>query len=201
MDQGKKSGRIPEDEAASQDEIVEAFEALSDNEQRRLYKYADSFALMYSYKLVGVFTGDDLFNEAFIRTFDGRRRWRKDSVDFFGHLYGVISSIANEWSNKKLEGKLHKVHQDKEGKNPIDNLASSGQKFEETLAAKEEIGRIEKYFEGDSQAQEVIDGWGSGWGGSEIKEVLGFNQTQYETIVKRIRRGVEKLKKEEDIHG
>ena len=196
-----KSGRIPEDEAATEEEIVEAFEALSESDLMRLSKYADLFALRYSYKLVGVFTGEDLFQEAVLRTFDGRRHWRKDSVGFFGHLYGVISSIANEWSNKNIEGKFHKVLQDKEGQNPIDNLASSSQKTEKSLAAKAEIGIIEKHFEGDSQALEVIDGWGSEWGGPEIKEVLGLNQTQYETIVKRIRRGVEKLKKEGEIHG
>ena len=41
MDQGGKSGRIPEAEAASEEEIVEAFKALSDNELRRLCKYAE----------------------------------------------------------------------------------------------------------------------------------------------------------------
>lgn len=59
-----------------------------------------------------------------------------------GHLVGAMKSIADEWSNKKLEGKLHKVRQEKEGQNPIDNLASSDPEIEENFAAKEEIERI-----------------------------------------------------------
>ena len=50
------------------------------------------------------------------------------------------------------------------------------------------VADIYEFFQGDAEAQLVMDGWSDGLSGTAIMETLEIDRTKYETIVRRIRR-------------
>lgn len=43
---------------------------------------------------------EDLVNEAFTRAYEGKRVWRPDRVDLFGHLWQTVRSLASHEAKK-----------------------------------------------------------------------------------------------------
>jgi hypothetical protein len=63
---------------------------------------------------------------------------------------------------------------------------------ERAAAVLEQFAKIEKKFTNDPEVALVLDGLASGMKGPEIQHDLQITETQYETIMTRLRRGVDR---------
>jgi hypothetical protein len=95
----KNSRRVPEEKAATSEEIEEAFNALSDVELVKLKKFA-AFRIRGIGRAALGRNGGDLLQEAFISLVTGDRRWNKEKVNMFGFLHGAVESISSHWGEK-----------------------------------------------------------------------------------------------------
>lgn len=184
--------RVPEEKAASAEEVRAAIEGLSVAQLVRFKRYAE-------WKIKGLGRRGlgrghvDLLQEAITSTLAGDRHWNK-TVDFSRHLLGAMSSIASNWAKKvdpaeaRLESEL--IHQNAEGKevNPLVSVPAPDPSPERQVSVKQQFEEIEKLLAGDQVAKEVFGGLRARMTGPEIQEALGISKTEFETTVKRIYR-------------
>ena len=191
----KDSRRIPEERAAAREEIVAAYEALTRLELLRLELFAK-----WRVRGLGRFAlgrgWDDLLGQAVADTYEGRRRWDKDAVDFTGHLVGAMRSISSHWRERfnpqepLLESDV--VHISHEGKisNPILEAVEPGEGAQRDLEVQEEVERLEAVIQQNSLAWLVLEGRRDGMSGPQICEALEITQNQYEAAMKWLRRNI-----------
>lgn len=95
----KLSRRVPEEKAASQDEIQTAIHSLTEAELLRLEKFA-RWRIRGLGRASGGRDWEDLLGETLTATLDDdHRRWNK-SVSFVQHLLGAMRSISTAWKKK-----------------------------------------------------------------------------------------------------
>lgn len=175
-------------------EVLAAIESLRPAELLRLKTYA-RFRMR---ALGGDAQGrnyEDLMSEALTATLAGTRRWNKEAVDLVGHLCGVIRSVSSHWAEHLAAGSeipWPEFAPEGGGSMPLD-LPSPQPDVVRQMSAAEEVKRIRDWFAGDPKVTAVLDAFDRGLRGPDIKELLGLTQTEYETIMKRLRRGVERL--------
>lgn len=130
--------------------------------------------------------GEALLFEALERTLDGRRRWNRRSVDFVGHLIGIMRSVA---SHEAMRQGLNVVALT----SSVVLIAPADQ--EDTLSAEEQIHRLRAHFveQDDELALRVLDELEIGSDGAAIREQLGLDQTRLESVIRRIRRAAVRL--------
>ncbi len=199
------SRRVPEEKAATPDEIRRAIEALTEAEAQRI----DRFAKNRARKLGHIGRALDLtevalLGEAVTSLLEGTRRWNRENVDLPGFLIGAMRSIANNMartydpiSEPVLQSDLTRSHGAEPGLTAFDTAASTGLNPEDTLlvaseqaSAEKFVAEIERLFVGDQDALDVLDGWRAEMTGPEIRQALGFGETQWNTTVRRIRRTI-----------
>lgn len=156
--------------------IEEAINQLADNEWLRLRRVGQILA-----SKTPIPDGESLLFEALERTLDGRRNWKREKVDFVGHLIGVMRSIS-----------YHAV--ERAGGRTV-ALTSSIELIglddpEQTLSAEEQIRKLRQHFQErlDQEALQVLDAMELGCDGPTIRAQMSIDQTRLETIVRRIRR-------------
>lgn len=196
----KPPRRIPEELAATREEIDRAIETLTGAQLLRLHKFA-------AWRIRGLGRAspwhevDELLNEAMASTLAGAenpgagRHWNK-KVDFVKHLIEAMRSVSDHQKRKfdeeeaQLDSELITVDPEGEESSPLDNARSDEPLADRAFFAKEEVTRIFKMFEGDDAAILVLQGWVEGMTGPEIMAALGLTRQQYEATVKRIRYAV-----------
>ena len=109
-----------------------------------------------------------------------------------------MRSISNAWFRAKqaptaqpsLASSL--TVEDDEGHiyNPVDSYAAPEPNTEELLVFRETVARIDDLLVGDEEARMILEGLRDGREPSGIRELWGFSQTQYDTIVIRMRRKI-----------
>ena len=197
---GKKTPRqVPEERAATPDEIRAAIDGLSKTDWYRLVKFAGYHIFLLGEK-AGDRRGDDLLNEAFSRLLRQSRNWDRSKVGFMGFLYGAMESIANSWLRKKespteapaLASSL--IVEDAEGKpnDPAEELPSAAPGAVEMLVYKETLDRIDALFTEDQEVRMFLAAVRDGYDPPGIRELWGFSQKQYNAIVVRVRRHIER---------
>jgi hypothetical protein len=189
------SRRVPEENAANKEEIVAAVEALTREERLRLKQDAQ-------WRIRGLGRAarrrdwEDLLQKAISDTYEGNRRWNKESVDFSRHLMGAMRSISSHWRDQFdpdeafLESEVIRVSPEGEQSNPMLNAASPAADPERALVAKEEVERIERIASRNSLAWLIMDGLSDGMTGPQIRETLEVSQNDYETAMKWLRRNI-----------
>ena len=75
----------------------------------------------------------------------------------------------------------------------MDHHAKTEVTPERQAAARDQLAALEHHFVDDAEATLVIGAWKDGMMGPEIKEILGWTQTDFETVARRIRRQVRAL--------
>ena len=197
---GKKPSRsVPENVAATREEVDLAVESLTTTQLVRLRKFA-----AWRIRGLGRATlgreANDLLGEALVSTLAGAegsgegRRWNK-VVDFVKHLTGAMRSISDHWRQQfderepHLESDLTTVDPEGNELSPLATIPSGDPPADRAFGAKEEIARILPMFKDDNEAILVLEGWVEGMTGSEIMD-LGFTKKQHEAAVKRIRYAV-----------
>ncbi|MDQ3365415.1 MAG: hypothetical protein M3680_08310 [Myxococcota bacterium] len=179
---------------ASQAEVEAAVGGLSDASAVRLGKVGDTFAR----KLVAVglgINGDDLLREAIKRTWAGRRHWKKNNVTFARHLIATMRSIASHAYAKVAGTCAVPALDDIDDADAMINgvvVAATEVDSRRRVAAKEQIDAIHAVFVADDEVLLVLDGLAEGAKGPEIQKDLGITATEYETIMLRMRRGIDR---------
>jgi hypothetical protein len=142
---------------------------------------------------------DDLLQEAIERTFrggattgPGARRWRK-GVSFVKHLDQSMRSIASHAREEFEGGKmLNASQEDPDGKTDGVVLLTRMTDPERLAAAREQLDIVDKKFAGDDLVGLVVEGLSTGMKGPEIQKDLGITETQFETTMTKLRRGVDR---------
>jgi DNA-directed RNA polymerase specialized sigma24 family protein len=175
------------------EEIKSRLQALSAADCVRLERIAAVFA--YG----GGWSASDLMQEAFVAALQ-RRRWRAD-LNTTVFLTGVMRSLAHSRHKQRRRSVLDRALADEDASsNELDRLAAEsdqdpGQALE---AEQEQLGLLDalmRLFADDEDVLHVITGRVGGATVAEIKIKLGMNQTQYESVCRRLLRGYQqKLK-------
>lgn len=195
------------DDAATPEDVRQAIGALSKVELYRILKAA-------KYCLPGSEYQDpeEIINEAIVRTMNAAsdekgRHWPKN-IPFIAYMIKTIQGLANDSRESSVQtrtdymeamatetasaeevlGRFEHHHVD---------VLTQALELEETSErqdrAKEIVSKIDAYFSVDSEVTWVIMGHKDELSVSEIRELSGMAQTQYETARKRFRRGLDKL--------
>lgn len=181
--------------AASAQEIWRAIESLTPEELLRIRAFAIWRIRGLGRKSNGK-DHEDLMQEAVTRTVAGDRRWNESSVSFVAHLLGAMRSISSHWARQLtaddpfLFSELDEMTPNGYIGNPVDLVPAEAAGPEAQLAIKQEVEAIEKLFVGDAAAARVIECVRRGLSGPKTQEATGYSKTEYETVMKRIRRRV-----------
>jgi hypothetical protein len=191
----KTSRRVPEEKAATREEIVAAVESLTRQERLRLEHFARGEVSSLGRAARGR-DWEELLREALYATYEGRRRWNKEAVDFTRHLIGAMWSISSHWraqfdpDEPFLESELISISSDGQTSSPLLNVPSPVANPERELAAKEEVERIELIASNNTFASVIVGGLRDRMTGPQIREELGISQKDYESAMKWLRRNV-----------
>jgi len=191
----KRPRRVPDEHAATPDEIRTALDALGEADFVRLEKAARYRVRGLGRRASGR-NHEDLLNEAIADTLDPeKRRWNRQ-VSFVTHLLGALRSIASHWKEQfdadepRLESEIVRTSEEGEPLSPLDLVASAAPGAERAVEARHELEQIEKIVAGDRVASDILGGMRAEMSPKEIREVLGLTVTEYETAMKRLRRHV-----------
>lgn len=187
---------VPEERAATPAEIEAAVNGLSQADWYRLRSCAERLEFLLQEKAMG----RDLLGEAFERLLRRSRKWDKTKVGLVTFLFSAMRSISNAW----FRGKQTPTEQpspassltveDEEGHttNPVDTYAAPEPSTDELLVFRETLARIDDLLAGDEEARMILEGFRDGLEPPGIRELWGFSQTQYDTIVIRMRRKIKR---------
>ena len=171
-------------------EVQAAIEALGDADWLRLRKAAAIYANRCNPRL----DSDELLDEAFSRTLLNDRKC-PEGLSMVVFLGGVMKSIVSkgELRRNKKDALSHidSSHclTDDEMSFAIPTACSPA----EELIAIETFEQALTLFENDEEASMVIMSKQDNMAPHEIQELMGINQTQYNTILRRISRKYSKL--------
>ena len=126
---------------------------------------------------------EEVLQEAITRVLEGRRPWPKGE-NLFAFLSGVMRSIVSERVDKAKRTPKNV---------PFDTLTdarSLGTSAEGEAFNGEVQTHLMAVFDGDDDAQVVVEGLFERMERSELVELLDDDSTRYETVRKRIRRKI-----------
>ena len=181
--------RQPTEGFASRKEAVEAIRALSPADQAKLMAVAKYFWKRRLFATRDCSEPEDLLQEAVLRTLRGRRRWRR-SVPIVKHLDRTMESLS---SHLVVKGEnVQVIGKSVEEVDPSGRQSTGGCLFtsvvEVQAAANDELQRIEALFSDDVEAFEVLRCRSERCSAAETRMRLGMTKTQYDSVLKRIRR-------------
>ncbi len=186
-----KKKETPAGEVATDAEIETAIRALSDVDHFRLRKVASFWARGIAGMGLGI-GADDLLQEAMKRTVAGERHWKK-KVTLVKHLVETMRSITNH-ARDELKGAVvvPATTEDAAGRLDGVGLFSQISDGERIAAANEQLAQVAEKFATDDEVGLVLEGLAQAMPGPEIQQDLNISPTEYETIVTRLRRGVDR---------
>lgn len=203
-----ESGKPVNDDLATEDDIRDAIEALTEDDALRLRKAAQGFLAGTEYR-----DAKELINEAVLRAMDGTRgdqgrHWPKQRVPFVAFMIMTMMSIADgsrESHFMSRTDRLEGLSLEGEGADHVlDYLGFLTQSVEDQALdaeeaaaaialAKADADRIDALFAGDQEVAWLVMCIKEGKSPAKARKLAGFTTTEYETIRKRLRRGTAKL--------
>jgi hypothetical protein len=183
------------DDGASLDEVQAAIRSLTEEELLRLERYARFRIRSLGGRTLGR-DHEDLLREALVATLGGERRWKRRKVSFFTHLVGVMRSLSSHWNEKERNAGVFsesELSPDPLKYSPLHYVSSSVPGPDRIVEAQQEIRRIEAHFSSDSDVMAILHGLKEGMTGPEIQVASKLDRKDYESAMKRMRRGVERL--------
>lgn len=177
-------------------EIKDALEKLSQADWIRLERSADYLAWGLA------ITGDDLLNEIFCRTLEGKRKCPLD-LPVVVFLIGAMRSEVSSYLDKRNRDVLGQGL-DTDGSDQQDSMLFASKHYdldspEEILMAQQTLNRINALFHDDDNAQMVLMGQMDGLSPGEIRAITGLSPVEYASTLKSIRRKQDKLIAEEQL--
>jgi hypothetical protein len=199
---------------ATEDEIRAAIEALTDDELMRLDKAARACIPGSDFQ-----DADEVLNEAVQRAIDGcgkktGRHWPIERVDFVAFLIMAMRGLASDSRDSEVMAKtdhFDAANDDGSGSWTLDRLGHHTPGVEQRLidaeddaeedarvakrqaSARADADRIDKHFASDQEVAWLVMCLREEKAPSKARIAAGLTQTEYETIRKRMRRGLERL--------
>jgi hypothetical protein len=197
--------RVLKEAAATPAEIAAAIEALTSAQLAKLKQFAKNRIWKLGPK-AGEKTPDDLFQIAVDSLLDDTRRWDKRKVDLFGFLRDAMRSISSNWAKSYseevtavLEADLRKANEEGQIYSPLDVMSDGHADPEERVIAEEKrrrdqemLNEIEHTFKDDEEAQMMLSAIHDGYDPPGTRELWGWSQNDYNTIIRRIRRTLDR---------
>lgn len=187
------------DDAAGTAQIEAAIEALRAEDHLRLDRAGQGLSQRSGRAAFG-WGAEDLYQEAVMRTYDGRRRWCPGRVDFVRHLTETMRSIASEW---RAQGRRGPVSLEPRGKgqpsrDPFDPTDAETLSAEERLLQHQEcaaqIARLRDQFAGDAPVEYILMGLEDGLGRADILSAVGLTVKEYDAARNRLTRAASRWK-------
>jgi len=181
----------PYEEYYSPDEAIAAFRQLFKEEQRNLVGSARA-CLAGS----GFATPNELISEAYIRIYEGRRKWRK-SKTFIQFLKGVIRSLASDGDFLPEERKLVRRNKGSvivtsEHLDTITIEEDDGELAEKSRS-EQALSKLGARFSGDEEMELLLMGVREGLIGQDLQEAIGVDAKRLEALRTRLSRELKKL--------
>jgi len=183
---------------ATSEDVIEAFEALSKDEIVKLQNYARKRSFKTGFSSDGNYSADSILNDAFVSLLSGNKKWKPKEFSFFWAMWWAIKNIShNKIQHLKSEsGDIeYKLVQYEPGENnDIDQYLETTQvEPSYYVDAHLRIDTIKEYFQNDKKVLDLIDAQLGDLNGEETKEYLAADQTQLESIQRRLTRGIDKV--------
>lgn len=181
----------------SVDEVAQKLEVLTEGQLLKLTQ----LGRLWATRLRG-YDPMDLVQEACVRLLTERKWPRELPIEAMFH--GAMRSIVAQWSpnaNQEAQALVFEAEcaQDEDGDSPLQRANAKMPKPDEMLEAedefKAELEAIEGHFQDDETVLEFILWKAEGYSPAEIQQELSLSPTQYDSILKRIRRYVLKARK------
>jgi DNA-directed RNA polymerase specialized sigma24 family protein len=170
----------------TKEEFAHAISLLSRAEKARLRQASIYIAQVAS------LDAEDLLQEALVRGFQGTRRW-PDHVDIVSFVAMVMKSLVS--AERKKTTVRPERDPDDEGDPDVfadENPEGLGQRADDILIAEEERQALTALFEGDDEAQLIVEGLLGGVDGEQLREMVGLDETEYASKRRKIRRTLNK---------
>ena len=202
----KPSRRVFEEAAATPSDVRAAIEALTSADWSRLRNYAANRIRKLGPKADGRST-DDLLQITLVLLLNDTRRWDRTRVEFVPFLIGAMKSISSNWARGykpeetlSLELDVEKTKEDGEKFRPVEFVEDGNPNPEQRLVDEEQLladarrlKMIDELFKGDEGAQMVIEAWRDGYDPPGVRTLWELSQNDYNTIVRRIRRTIDRF--------
>ena len=195
---GKVKRQPAEPPKATSEQIRDAFEALTEIELARLMKYARWRLRAFGSRNISR-DADEFVTDALISLLDGRRTWQPQKIPFYVCFEAVIRSQTYNLRKRGPEDAFDELiplrkPDDSDTAEPLDRLASRTFQDPERELEWTQIEQLIKVrFADDAEAALMLEAMRSGTTPTAIREALELTQQQYETIVKRVRRAIDKV--------
>jgi DNA-directed RNA polymerase specialized sigma24 family protein len=171
----------PEDEYLTNLEIINLIKGLSPADIFRLGQIAKK----YVYR--SLMDADEILSEAIVVTASGQRKVPRN-VPFVAFLAETMKSITSNEA-RKIRKKVTPIDDDPKN-DPILNIADKNIHIEYEVAANQEIENIYELFKKDEDVTLLLMAKYDGLGPDEICEMENWNRTKYNSVQKRLRRGL-----------
>jgi len=170
-------------DALSVDEVRSALEALTPADEALLIKAAKFFCEINSLS-----EPMSLLQEALTRALEGGRKCRRN-LAFVPFLYGSMRSIAHSAAKSAKRSKIDAFAEpDEEAEEELSADAIELVTPEREAAARDALQRINDLFKGDEEILLLLYAMADGLKGKELRESLGWNETQHNSIRRRMMR-------------
>ena len=148
-----------------------------------------------TYRAVGTgMQGDDLLNEAILRTLEEHGRNCPANVPVAVYLDNAMRSIAN--GEREKYARRMPVGDGHDEKSAVGKLPDGNPSPADTALDRIElervVDRIQEIFADDPQAQAIVIGDMEGWSSEEIKEMEPMDNRQYASARRRVRRALDR---------
>lgn len=198
---------------ATADEIRAAIEALTSTELMRLELIARTYIPGSDYQ-----SGQEVLNEAVKRAIEGcgrktGRHWPIDRVDFAAFLLMTMRGLASDSRQSELMTKtdsldsdaqlstaqvldklgFHTPEVEQQKIDLEDEIADEAAAEQRRARAKADADKIEGFFADDQEVAWLVLCLKIEKMPSKARDEAGLSQTQYETVRRRMRRGLTKL--------
>jgi RNA polymerase sigma factor (sigma-70 family) len=223
--EGAEIGRVHEAKAAGPtgppriatlDEIERAIETLDNAAMERLCRAAKYRLFRIGPLVANRREPEDLIQGAFMAVVEQRRHWYPEKVEFLPFLIGVIKSTASAWAGHHgrnserpeyapAESEIRRKDQEGNIRSPFDELPAASLDPENHMLQAEAdrefeqiMDTLETLFADDEPAWIVVSALSEGMNGPEIQKAFGYTETEYRTIMRRIKRKSQKIMEKRD---
>jgi len=170
-----------EDEYLTDLEIKRLLQGLSSSDILRLGQIARKYVFRC------LMDADELLNESIVVTASGQRKVPRN-VSLLAFLAETMRSIASN-EVRKIRKKITPIDDDPEN-DPILNIADKNIHIEYEVAANQEIEHIYELFKNDEDVTFLLMAKYDGLSPDEICEMENWDRTKYNSVQKRLRRGL-----------
>ena len=166
------------------EEVNEKLSEMDDATWTKLNNIAKSISYFYN------LNPDDLLQDVFDKVLGEKRNWPKN-VNIYVFFRNTMRSILS--NKKKMEKKALSLHSTNENGDELINIIPDKKiDIEQGIILDQEIKAILNLFEDDVIAKELVEGRIENLKRSELLELTGLNEKEYDTKWKKIRRRIAK---------